>query len=55
MKQDTMTPGMPEAFMRNAWLNMKKAYSQTAESVLGHRQRKSKTDIRWSKIDVRRK
>ena len=40
------------------WSNIKKAYSETAKSVLGHRERKSKTWIsakRWSKIDERRK
>ncbi|KAL9958257.1 hypothetical protein ACROYT_G035251 [Oculina patagonica] len=40
------------------WSNIKKAYSETAKSVLDHRQRKSKTWISatsWSKIDERRK
>ena len=40
------------------WSNIKKAYSETAKSVLGHRERKSKTWISaksWSKIDERRK
>ena len=39
------------------WSNIKKAYSKTAKSVLGHRERKSKTWISaksWSKIDERR-
>ncbi|KAL9979214.1 hypothetical protein ACROYT_G016844 [Oculina patagonica] len=40
------------------WSNIKKAYSETAKSVLGHRQRKSNTwisVISWRKIDERRK
>ena len=40
------------------WSNIKKAYSETAKSVLGHRERKSKTWISaksWNKIDERRK
>ncbi len=40
------------------WSNIKKAYSETAKSVLGHRQRKSKTWISatsWGKIGERRK
>ena len=40
------------------WSNIKKAYYETAKSVLGHRQRKSKTWISatsWRKIDERRK
>ncbi|KAL9961073.1 hypothetical protein ACROYT_G029954 [Oculina patagonica] len=40
------------------WSNIKKAYSETAKSVLGHRQRKSKTWISatsWRKIDERKK
>ena len=40
------------------WANIKKAYSDTAKSVLGHRQRKGKTWISatsWSNIEERRK
>ena len=40
------------------WSNIKKAFSDTAKSVLGHRQRKGKTWISatsWSNIDERRK
>lgn len=40
------------------WDNIKKVYSKTAKSVLGHRKRKSRDWVStksWSKIDERRK
>ena len=44
--------------IKEKWSNIKKAYCKTAKSVLGHRQRKSKTWMSatsWRKIDEKGK